>query len=278
MDLQEQAIRVLLVDDELEFLDATARALARRGCAVRQAADGEAALAALAAELPDVVVLDVKMPGRDGVEVFHEISRRWPRLPVILLTGHGTVQQAFRTSREGVHAYLSKPCEIERLLAVLREAAARALPGPPAAGEGDELRVLLIDDEVELLDALARTLSRRGLQVLTAAGGGEALQTLQRQVVDVVLCDVKMPGLDGIDLLRRIKTIQPPAEVILLTGHPDVGVATQGLQEGAADYLVKPQTPEALAEKIHEAGRRKRRRDEQERQRRLDELRDRQPD
>jgi DNA-binding NtrC family response regulator len=116
------------------------------------------------------------------------------------------------------------------------------------------------------------------MRVLTAADGNEALLWLERQTFDVALCDVKMPGIDGIELLRRLKRSQPMLEVILMTGHPEVGLAVHGIQEGAFDYLIKPQPPEALALKIQEAWQRRWQHEEQERRRRLTDMRERQPD
>ena len=120
--------RVLLVDDEAEFLDSTAKALSRRGFEVQQAENGELALRMLEKRQTIVAVLDVKMPGMDGVDVFREIKLRWPSIAVIMLTGHGSVGQAFATSKEGVVEYLAKPCDIDKLAAVIRKAAA-SVPG-----------------------------------------------------------------------------------------------------------------------------------------------------
>ena len=122
--MMPQDIRLLLVDDEVDFLEAMAPGLARRGFRISIARTGQAALDLLAREPVDVVVLDVKMPGKDGVETFREIKRIAPGLPVILLTGHGSIPQAFQTSREGVADYLAKPCDVQRLTDVVRQVVA----------------------------------------------------------------------------------------------------------------------------------------------------------
>ena len=115
-------IRLLLVDDEQEFLEAVTPALERRGLEVTAVSNGVEALALLDQWPFDVVVLDVKMPGMGGIEVFHEVALREPDLPVVILTGHGDIQQAFETSREGVFDYLTKPCRVEDLVEVVRRA------------------------------------------------------------------------------------------------------------------------------------------------------------
>ncbi len=251
----DREIRLLLVDDEEEFLEATARALRRRGFEVSPAKDGRHALALLGRQIFDVVILDIKMPGTDGVDVFRQIKRNLPRLPVILLTGHGSVQQAFETSREGVFDYLAKPCGIEELADTARKAAEQArrlrVAAPPDGGE--EVRLLFVEDEPELLQSLSAALERRGIRVTPAAGGQQALRLLGSGTFDVALVDAKMPGMDGIAFVRRLKERDPLTEVILLTGHSSLATAIGGFQEGVFDVLTKPQSPDVIAEKIRDA-------------------------
>lgn len=117
----------------------------------------------------------------------------------------------------------------------------------------NEISVLLVDDEEYYREALARRLIRRGLKVAEEAGGAAALERLAREAPDVVLLDVKMPGLDGLEVLRRIKAMRPLTEVILLTGHAHLETSITGLERGAFDYLLKPVPLEELVEKIHDA-------------------------
>ncbi|MEN6439606.1 MAG: response regulator [Syntrophobacter sp.] len=114
--------------------------------------------------------------------------------------------------------------------------------------------VLLVDDEVPFVEAMTRRLARRNLKVLTAFTGMEALDTLQaQQTVDVVILDVKMPDMDGIDTLREIKKAHPLVEVIMLTGHATVESGIEGMKLGAFDYLMKPCDINQLMAKIQEA-------------------------
>ena len=126
MSEKRPAVRLLMVDDEAEFLEASAPALTRRGFAVTCAADGSQALRRMAEAQAEVVVLDVKMPGLDGEELFRIFRQRWPGVPILMLTGHGSVRQAFRTAREGLHAYLAKPCDMDELARVAHEARSSA--------------------------------------------------------------------------------------------------------------------------------------------------------
>jgi DNA-binding NtrC family response regulator len=116
--------RVLVVDDEAELARGLAKVLGRRGFEVAVAADGEAALAAVAAQRFDVVLLDIKMPGRDGLAILPEIGARAPGTPVVLMTGHLS-PDGVPGPPPGAFAYVIKPHRIPELVAVI-EAAARA--------------------------------------------------------------------------------------------------------------------------------------------------------
>jgi DNA-binding NtrC family response regulator len=242
-------VKLLLVDDETDFLDATARALGRRGFDVTTAPDGETALKLLGDRKFDVVILDIKMPGIDGIEVFRRIQASAQAVPVIMLTGHGTLRSSINLKHEGAYEYLAKPCSPDKLAQVARDAVENTRrASAPAAGAGDapDINLLVVDDEPFFLEGLQKALKRRGMSVETAQNGTEALALLESRSFDVALLDIKMPGIGGIDLLRIIKDRFPAVEVILLTGHPNVEQALEGMSDGAFDYLRKPQAIEAL--------------------------------
>ncbi|MBW1699390.1 MAG: response regulator [Deltaproteobacteria bacterium] len=114
-------IRVLMVDDEAQFRATTRKILNRKGFDTRLAASGEEALEKLH-ENPDVVILDIKMPGMDGHQVLREIKIRYPDLPVIMLTGHGALPSAMEALDQGAFDYLSKPCDVNLLAARIKDA------------------------------------------------------------------------------------------------------------------------------------------------------------
>lgn len=121
----------------------------------------------------------------------------------------------------------------------------------------ETIKVLLVDDEVEFLETLTKRLEKRSVNVLSARCGEEALGLLGREPVDVVVLDVRMPGMDGIETLRRIKEGHPMIEVIMLTGHASVEVAIQGMEIGAFDYLMKPMDIDDLLYKVKDAHKKK---------------------
>lgn len=119
----------------------------------------------------------------------------------------------------------------------------------------EKASILLVDDETAFLDAMKRRLSKRGFSVETAESGMGALELLEDKhgSVEVVILDVKMPGIDGIDTLREIKRKYPMIEVVMLTGHATVGSAIEGMKLGAFDYLMKPADIDGFSNTIMEA-------------------------
>jgi DNA-binding NtrC family response regulator len=116
-----------------------------------------------------------------------------------------------------------------------------------------EFNVLLVDDEAEFLETLVKRLKKRKLNASGVLSGEEALEALKATPVDVVVLDVKMPGMDGIETLREIKRSFPLVEVIMLTGHANMEVAIEGMELGAFDYLMKPMDIDELLYKLQDA-------------------------
>ena len=116
-----------------------------------------------------------------------------------------------------------------------------------------QLKVLLVDDEKEFVSTLAERLELRGMHVEIAMDGEMALNIIENEPPQVVVLDVMMPGLSGMEVLGRIKTIDSKIQVILLTGHGATKDGIKGMQLGAFDYLIKPVDIDELIEKLNEA-------------------------
>ena len=119
--------------------------------------------------------------------------------------------------------------------------------------------VLLVDDEVPFVETMTKRLKKRDLVVNVAYSGQEALDILDKhRNTDVVILDVKMPGMDGIEALEKMKKSFPLTEVVMLTGHATVESAIEGMKKGAYDYLMKPCDIDLLMQKVEEATTKKR--------------------
>ena len=110
--------------------------------------------------------------------------------------------------------------------------------------------ILVVDDESAIRYSITKTLQRVGFQVESAASGEEALQMMGQKNYDVVLTDIRMPGITGVDLLSRIKEESPDAIVILLTGYASLDTAVDSLRLGAHDYLIKPSSNQDIRDSV----------------------------
>jgi DNA-binding NtrC family response regulator len=251
--------RALLVNDDPAFLASAAKALQRRGICITTAKSGEEARSVFEASAFDVVVLDLTMPDVDGYQLFHELRQRSTATQFVVLSGHEDAQRSFEMSHDRLFAYLTKPCEVEVLAALIYRAAGMEQPVTKSnRNRSLGYRVLLVDDEEAFLASMRKVLTRRGFDVLTATSGEEGLALLTAHDIDVAIVDLKMPGLGGMEVLSQIKREKPAVEVILLTGLGEPVPAIRGMLQEAFDYLLKPYEPDELALKIEVAAARKR--------------------
>ena len=117
----------------------------------------------------------------------------------------------------------------------------------------DKFKILIVDDENDFRETIIKRLRARKIEVEGADSGPKALELLDAQDFDVIVLDVKMPGMDGIETLRQIKLKKPLVEVIMLTGHASVESGIQGMQLGAFDYVMKPVALDDLMDKLRQA-------------------------
>jgi DNA-binding NtrC family response regulator len=117
----------------------------------------------------------------------------------------------------------------------------------------EQIRLLLVDDEEGYVNVLANRLGRRGMNVVKTYSGAQALRALRSQDFDVVVLDLKMEDMDGIEVLHILKQLDKTMEVIMLSGHGSQASAREGLEQGAFDYLTKPCELDELIKKIREA-------------------------
>lgn len=114
-------------------------------------------------------------------------------------------------------------------------------------------KVLLVDDELDFLHALAERMRNRGMEVATSASGAEALEKVEKESYDVIILDLLMPGIDGLNALKILKAKRPELQVILLTGHATIEKGIEAMKLGAMDFLEKPADLNQLTEKIKKA-------------------------
>ncbi|MGC8793466.1 MAG: response regulator, partial [Bryobacteraceae bacterium] len=261
-NVELEGLRVLVVDDNATNRLVLSETLARWGMKSVVASCGEDALERLGAEGPGafaLAVLDGHMPGMDGWELGERI-RALPggeRLPLILLSSAGLRGEGEPGGRAGFEAYLLKPLKESELLdAVLTILAGRLAPRsrvsrPPETAER-KLRVLVVDDNAVNQMLVARVLERRGHSVAAASDAREALAMLSRESFDVVLMDIEMPRMDGLEATAAIRAAEASSgghvPIIAMTACAMKEDRERCLQAGADGYIAKPvRTTELIA-------------------------------
>lgn len=240
---------VLLVDDEPAIVDTLAEYLSSHGFHVITASNGVEALLQVTRHVPKAVILDLCMPRLGGLGALDRIRRLESSIAIILISG---VEGAIETVREAgvnVAGALVKPFDPAQLVGTLIEAGVFPMKtprgGPPRDlhAEGHPSfhgRALVVDDDTEVREVLGDYLKQKGFEVLRAADGEEALRRLQEFRPQVVLLDIAMPGLSGVETLRRIKALPLETFVVMVSGQEDMEEARRTLALGAADYVQKP--------------------------------------
>ncbi len=198
--------RLLVVDDDLDTCANLADILSDIGYDVRTAPDGTTALRSLAERAFDVVLLDLKMPGMDGLQLYRELKRRSASTVAILITGFADAETRERAEKLGVWRILPKPVDVPALLPLISEAAGQPL-------------LLIVDDDPDFCASMYDVLRERAFRVSIAGSAHEAAEQLDRQEFQIVLVDWRLPDTDGLKLLEQIHVQHPQARTILLTGH-----------------------------------------------------------
>ena len=224
--------RILLVDDNEEFLDSTKDVLEDHGYTVVMATSGEEAVRLVQAETLDVILMDIKMSGMNGVESFIEMKRLKPGIRAIMITAYSVEDLIRQALAEGAFAVLRKPLEMPRFFQTIEEVR--------KGGKGGLL--LIADDDKELCDNLADILGEKGYQVVVAYNGKEAVEKAEEHIFDVLLLDMKMPILNGLEVYRQIKPVQPNIVAIIVTGYAQEmsDLIQQSLREKVHTCLTKP--------------------------------------
>lgn len=199
---------VLLVDDDDQIRSSLARVLRAKGYDVREACDGNSAIAVALEQQPDMLILDVRMPGMDGVETFVEIRREFPAIPAVFMTAYASGDRAAAAIDAGGLRVLPKPLELNRLCGIIEDAISSA-------------PVLIVDDNAHFLRSLARSLHSAGIPSVTVDSLKEAVLQVRQRPNRVVIADVFLKDGRGFELLAESgKAVQPPP-LILVTGHAD---------------------------------------------------------
>ena len=223
---------ILIVDDDIDFAESVMDLLEERHYRVTVVLSGEEALQRVLDTPFDLVLLDMKMPGMNGVECLEQIRRIRPGTPVVMVTAFTKLELIRQALEQGAMAVLHKPVPVEELLETI---AFLATGGA----------VLLVEDDADLSAELSEVLHNAGYAVRNAASCKEAQEVLTRHGSDLILLDFRLPDGTGADLLAWLHGAHRRESVVLMTGYPDAALAALPCIF-PRDMLVKPFRTEAL--------------------------------
>ena len=221
-------INILIVDDLHSMRMTLGGILEDEGYSVMTAEDGYHAIEAVGQRHFNIIFIDIKMPGIDGVQTFREIKKIDPDAAVVMMTAY-SVEELFREAmEEGAYAIIYKPFDINMVIAIIEELLTR------------KTLVLVVDDHFADRETLKTVLEEKGYRVATASDGTEAIDMVRSRHYDIIFLDVRLPDMTGFETFEQVKKLDPQATVIMMTGYAEEDLIKNAIEAGAYTCLRKP--------------------------------------
>ncbi len=240
-------LAILVVDDNEDLLDTFAMILKRRGFFVETAGNGASAVAKFKNQSFDVTLMDIVMPEMNGVEASKKIKEMQPGATIILMTAYSDEELIQLARDEGIRHIVHKPIRVDQLIELIKKTAS-------------DQPILVIDDDAAICDSLSKVLEQQGYEVLTAGSGEEAIAIAHENACQMAFIDIKLPNIDGLETLLRLKEINPEILTIMMTGfRNEVKEALQKAQAASAiTCLYKPFDPTEATDIVKKIGKKSR--------------------
>lgn len=228
-------LRIFVVDDDRDFAESLAEACETQGHEVEVAYSGEEAVRRLAAADFDLTFMDVKLPGMNGVESFFEIRKIKPAAKVVMMTAHSVEQLLKQAIDNGALGILHKPFALSELHGTLESLMPTGV-------------VLVVDDDPEFAESVAEFLTDYGYKVKVARDGKEAVEQVLAASIDVLVLDLRLPVLSGLEVYLELKKLGRTVPTVLVTGYADEQQEDIDLLRSMAvsGCLLKPFDPQDL--------------------------------
>jgi two-component system, NtrC family, response regulator HydG len=225
----KEPANILVVDDNKDLLNTFALILKRKGFIVETADDGLLAIEKYKNNHFDLVLMDVMMPNMNGIEALHKIRELDTKAKVILITAYCEEDQLKNAVTEGAYRALYKPVNIAKLMDLIGE-----VTGDPS--------ILVVDDDADLRNSMARMLEVQGYKVSTAENGLEAVNLSKQRKYNLAFVDIKMRVMDGLTASIKLREINPDILVVMMTGYRDEvkDIVDQASEKGIVKCLYKP--------------------------------------
>ena len=233
---------LLIVEDEALLRESLRDWLTDLGYHVEVASHGDEGLKLIEEKDFDVALLDLRLPGKDGLQVLREAKVRKPGLKGIVITANATVETAVSAMKLGAVDFLTKPLDLSLLESLIREKTETAQPETQA--------LLIVDDEPIMRDSLRDWFSALGYNVDVSGDGEEALGLVREKKYNMLLLDLCLPGKNGIEVFKEAKKLRQDMQGIIITAYPSADTATTAIREGIIEYLPKPLALSELEELV----------------------------
>ncbi len=244
-------IKILVVDDEREICDSIKKPFEYLGFTVFAATTAKKARSVMQKKRPKIVFLDVLMPDVDGLDLLKEFKAIDPNVIVIMVTAKGDLKTQNKAIELGADEFMRKPFGIDDLRSVAMEKIGRLLD---KGGHMKKSSVLIVDDQKKARDNLKTFIEPRyECEIIEVGDGKTAIEKVQSLSPDIVLMDVRMPGISGIDAIKKIKATNPDCRIVVISAWKSPDVATKAMSLGAFTYLDKPIDFEVFKERFESA-------------------------
>ena len=234
----EERNSILIVDDNISLCKTMTLILRRKGYDTSTAKDGHEAIAKVKEKPFDLIFMDIKMPLMDGVETYKRIKKIRPDAVVIMMTAYAVEDLIQEALKEGAYGVLYKPLDMEKVSSFI-ETAKEAKQGG---------FIMIVDDDPSFGKTMKNILSKRGYFVAIANTGEEAISKIQERNYDVILIDLKLPTINGLETYIKIKEINPEVVAIMITGYRQemANLVQDAIDNNAYTCLYKPLEMEML--------------------------------
>jgi len=176
----------------------------------------------------DVIFMDIKMPGINGVQTFREVKKIDPEAAVIMMTAYSVEDLVKEALEEGAYTIIYKPFDIDRIIALIE----KLLQG--------KVLILVVDAQFSDRETLKGILEDKGYRVATARDGAEAIEMVKSRHYDIIFLEVRLPGMDGVETFEQVKEIDPQATVIMMTGYTEEDLVKRAITQAAYTCIYKP--------------------------------------
>jgi two-component system response regulator (stage 0 sporulation protein F) len=232
--------KILIVDDEVHIRELLHRALCIEGYEVVGVPSAEQALELVFKEPFDLLLLDVRLSGESGLSILKKVRECQKDVPIVIYSGALTPELDKEARAAGANEVLSKDMDVLQLVGQIGKIIKTKKIIFPGLIERAEKVLLVVDDEEGIRRVLREFFVRKGYKVFEAENGEKALQLAGSEKISVVLLDIKMPGMDGLEALKRLLEINPKLGVVMTTAVEDEDKVKKALELGAYSYVLKP--------------------------------------